>query len=62
MVEHSLNWIITRNLVSGKYVFIQDSLNFHFLNHILVKSLEGSFAISHTQLKRIAFRDSRNLK
>ena len=36
MAEHSLNWIITRNLVSGKYVFIQDFL--FFLKYIQIQT------------------------
>jgi len=54
MVEYSLNWIIIGNLVSVNFIFNKNySKNFNlfcFSFHILVKSLEGSSAISHTVL------------
>jgi hypothetical protein len=63
MAEHSLNWIIIRNSVSANITFNKNySKNFVLFICILVKSLEGSSAILHTQLVRIAFQISRNLK
>jgi len=61
MAGHSLAWIITRNSASVNFIFNKIfSKNLLLFVYILDKSLEGSSAILHTQLVRIAFLDSRN--
>ena len=55
MAEHSLDWIIIRNLISANFIFNKKLSKYNlfsylsfFPKNILVKSLEGSSAISHT--------------
>ena len=64
MAENSLKVIITKVFLSDKFVFIQnfsknlfDFVNLQFILCFLVKSLEGSSAILHTQLVSSVFQD-----
>lgn len=62
MAELSLNWIIIRNLISVNFI-IKNNLQDLFLisfNYVLVKSLEDCSAVSHTQIVRAFFLDTRN--